>query len=193
MSNISYAFKVDDSETFAHNLGAKMMRGALVCLIIALIALPFKLFKVGNTMSESGTVSRGVCETSDGVLTGVVERTAIGFDEQHRISFTDENAVVQYLDFDTPVSMNFWGFTPDYFEYSEKYFVQFLKENINKPKSEFFIPTLVNDLVEKGEAQVKVLTTESKWFGVTYSADRQGVVDKFAELHATGVYPETLF
>ncbi|MBR1882194.1 MAG: nucleotidyltransferase [Muribaculaceae bacterium] len=150
-------------------------------------------FKVGNTMSESGTVSRGVCETSDGVLTGVVERTAIGFDEQYRISFTDENAVVQYLDFDTPVSMNFWGFTPDYFEYSEKYFVQFLKENINKPKSEFFIPTLVNDLVEKGEAQVKVLTTESKWFGVTYSADRQGVVDKFAELHATGVYPETLF
>jgi len=150
-------------------------------------------FKVGNTMSESGTVSRGVCEENDHLLTGVVERTAIGYDENHNISFNDENGVKQVLDFDTPVSMNFWGFTPDYFAYSEEFFVRFLKENINKPKAEFFIPTLVNELVEKGEAQVKVLTTESKWFGVTYSDDRPGVVAKFAELHATGVYPEKLF
>ena len=150
-------------------------------------------FKVGNTMSESGTVSRGVCETINGNLTGVVERTSIGYDENHDITFTDENGVVQKLTFDTPVSMNFWGFTPDYFKYSQDYFVKFLQENIDKPKSEFFIPTLVNELVQSGKSQVKVLTTESKWFGVTYSADRQGVVDKFAELHATGVYPDTLF
>ena len=71
--------------------------------------------------------------------------------------------------------------------------MKFLKENIDKPKAEFFIPTLVNDLVESGKSQVKVLKTESKWFGVTYAADRQGVVDKFAELHATGVYPDKLF
>ena len=94
---------------------------------------------------------------------------------------------------DTPVSMNFWGFTPDYFKYSEEYFVKFLKENIDKPKSEFFIPTLINELVKQGKASVKVLTTESKWFGVTYSQDRQGVVDKFAALHATGVYQEKMF
>ena len=104
-----------------------------------------------------------------------------------------ENGEVQYLAFETPVSMNFWGFTPDYFEHSEQCFVEFLKENINKPKAEFFIPTLVNDLVNNGTARVKVLTTESKWFGVTYAADRQGVVDKFAELHATGVYPDKMF
>ena len=150
-------------------------------------------FKVGNTMSESGTVSRGVCETVDGNLTGVVERTAIGYDENHDVVFTDENGTVQHLDFDTPVSMNFWGFTPDYFAHSEAFFVEFLKENLNKPKAEFFIPTLVNELVLKGQAECRVLTTESKWFGVTYSADRPGVVEKFAQLHATGVYPDKMF
>ena len=150
-------------------------------------------FKVGNTMSESGTVARGVCETSDGLLTGVVERTSIGFDADHNIAFTDENGDVQHLDFDTPVSMNFWGFTPDYFVHSERCFIDFLKENIDKPKAEFFIPTVVNEMVTAGTAQVKVLKTESKWFGVTYAADRQGVVDKFAELHAAGVYPEKMF
>ena len=150
-------------------------------------------FKVNNTMSESGTVARGVCETRDDLLTGVVERTSIGFDADHNIAFTDENGDVQHLAFDTPVSMNFWGFTPDYFVHSERCFVDFLKENIDKPKSEFFIPTVVNEMVTEGTAQVKVLTTESKWFGVTYAADRQGVVDKFAELHATGVYPDKMF
>ena len=150
-------------------------------------------FKVGNTLSESGTVSRGVCEKEGDYLTGVVERTSIGYNAEHKISFTDENGVEQVIAPDTPVSMNFWGFTPDYFKYSEEYFVKFLKENIDKPKSEFFIPTLINELVKQGKASVKVLTTESKWFGVTYSQDRQGVVDKFAELHATGVYPEKMF
>ncbi len=150
-------------------------------------------FKVGNTMSESGTVARGVCQERDGLLTGVVERTSIGYDEQHNIAFTDDDGSKQLLDFDTPVSMNFWGFTPDYFEHSERRFVEFLRENIDKPKAEFFIPTLVNELVAGGTAQVKVLSTDSKWFGVTYSADRQGVVDKFAQLHEQGVYPERLF
>ena len=150
-------------------------------------------FKVGNTMSESGTVSRGVCVTEDGYLTGVVERTAIGYDDQHRIVFTDENGTVCQLDPATPVSMNFWGFTPDYFEHSERFFKLFLKENLMKPKSEFFIPTLVNELVDNRQASVHVLTTESRWFGVTYSEDRPGVVEKFAQLHATGVYPENLF
>lgn len=150
-------------------------------------------FRVGNTMSESGSVARGVCENKDGFLTTVVERTAIAYNEKHEISFTDENGVEQILDPNTPVSMNLWGFTPDYFEFSEKYFVDFLNENISKPKAEFFIPLVVNELVTKGDATVKVLDTDSKWFGVTYAADRQGVVDKFAELHANGEYPEKMF
>lgn len=150
-------------------------------------------FKVGNTMSESGTVARGVCETENGNLTSIVERTNIGYDSDHKIFFEDENGKKQYLDPSTPVSMNFWGFTPEYFAHSKKAFVEFLKENINKPKSEFFIPTVINKLVKTQEATVKVLATDSKWFGVTYAADRQGVVDKFAELHKTGVYPEKMF
>lgn len=150
-------------------------------------------FRVGNTMSESGSVARGVCQTTDGYLTTVVERTAIEYNDKHEITFVDENGVTQTLEPNTPVSMNLWGFTPDYFEFSEGYFVDFLKENIDKPKAEFFIPLVVNELITKDIAKVKVLDTESKWFGVTYAADRQGVVDKLADLHAKGEYPEKMF
>ena len=89
--------------------------------------------------------------------------------------------------------MNFWGFTPDYFQHSEDFFVRFLKDNIDKPKAEFFIPSLVNELVENKTAQVKVLKTSSKWFGVTYAEDRPAVVEKFAQLHRDGIYPEKMF
>ncbi len=150
-------------------------------------------FKVGNTMSESGSVSRGVCETVDGYLSGIVERTSIAYDENHNIFFDDEQGHNVQLDPDTPVSMNFWGFTPDYFDYSEQAFVEFLKAHIDEPKSEFFIPTVVNRLISEKKARVKVLKTDSKWFGVTYSADRQGVVDKFAALHDSGFYPDNMF
>lgn len=150
-------------------------------------------FRVGNTMSESGSVARGVCQTTDGYLTTVVERTAIEYNDKHEITFVDENGVTQTLEPNTPVSMNLWGFTPDYFKFSEGYFVDFLKENIDKPKAEFFIPLVVNELITKNIAKVKVLDTESKWFGVTYAADRQGVVDKLADLHAKGEYPKKMF
>lgn len=151
-------------------------------------------FRVGNTMTENGSVARGVCSTSaDGNLTGVVERTAISYDKDHNIVFTDENGVEQTLDPMTPVSMNLWGFTPDYFDYSEREFVKFLDKDLNTPKAEYFIPLAVDTLIHSGEATVKVLDTDSKWFGVTYAADRQGVVDKFAELEAEGVYPKKMF
>ncbi|MBO5269050.1 MAG: nucleotidyltransferase [Muribaculaceae bacterium] len=150
-------------------------------------------FRVANTMTENGSVSRGVCSTSDGYLTDVVERTSIAFDHEHRIAFTDENGVVQYLDPDTPVSMNMWGFTPDYFEYSDREFRKFL-DNLKDPlKGEYYIPTAVDTLVRSGEATVKVLDTTSKWVGVTYAEDRQGVVDSLAAMHADGTYPEQMF
>lgn len=150
-------------------------------------------FRVGNTMTENGSVARGVCSTEDGKLTGVVERTAISYNDKGEITFTDENGDVQVLDPMTPVSMNLWGFTPDYFDYSEREFKKFLDKDINTPKSEFFIPLAIDTLIHSGEAAVKVLDTDSKWFGVTYAADRPGVVAKFAELHANGEYPEKLF
>lgn len=150
-------------------------------------------YRVGNTLSESGSVARGVCETNaEGFLTGVVERTAIERIDGD-IQFTDENGKQVVLQENVPVSMNMWGFTPDYFEHSEEYFKKFLKENIDKPKCEFFIPLLVNDLITKKIATVKVLDTTAKWFGVTYAADRQGVVDKIQALVDAGEYPSKLF
>lgn len=150
-------------------------------------------FRVGNTMTENGSVARGVCQTKEGLLTSVVERTAISYDNNHNIVFTDENGEIQTLEPNTPVSMNLWGFTPDYFDYSEREFKKFLDRDISTPKAEFFIPLCIDTLINSKEATVKVLDTDSKWFGVTYSADRPGVVEKFAELHREGVYPTPLF
>lgn len=150
-------------------------------------------YRIGNTLSESGSVARGVCETNaEGYLTGVVERTAI---ERLNgdIQFTDENGKTVVLEDNTPVSMNMWGFTPDYFTYSEEFFSDFLKKNMQNLKSEYFIPLMVNELITTGVARVKVLDTTSKWFGVTYAADRQGVVDKIQALVDAGEYPEKLF
>lgn len=151
-------------------------------------------FRVGNTMTENGSVARGVCTTSDeGLLTSVVERTAISYDKEGNIVFTDENGEVQTLDPKVPVSMNLWGFTPDYFDYSEREFKKFLDKDIKTPKAEFFIPLCIDALIKNGEATVKVLDTDSRWFGVTYAADRPGVVEKFASLAADGTYPSPLF
>ena len=151
-------------------------------------------YRVGNTLSESGTVSRGICETNEeGLLTSVVERTQIGWNADHKVYYVDENGADQVISENTPVSMNMWGFTPEYFDYSEEYFINFAKANEGNLKAEFYIPLLVNDLVNSGTAKLKVLDTPAKWFGVTYAADRQGVVDKIAALVAAGDYPEKLF
>ena len=151
-------------------------------------------YRVGNTLSESGTVSRGICETNEeGLLTSVVERTQSGWNADHKVYYVDENGADQVISENTPVSMNMWGFTPEYFDYSEEYFINFAKANEGNLKAEFYIPLLVNDLVNSGTAKLKVLDTPAKWFGVTYAADRQGVVDKIAALVAAGEYPEKLF
>lgn len=150
-------------------------------------------YRVGNTLSESGSVARGVCETNEeNFLTGVVERTAIERIDGE-IQFIDENGQKVIIGENTPVSMNMWGFTPDYFKHSEKSFIKFLTENKGNLKAEFFIPLTVNELITSGTSTVKVLDTTSKWFGVTYANDRQGVVDKIKELVDAGEYPEKLF
>ena len=150
-------------------------------------------YRVGNTLSEHGTVSRGVCATDKmGYLTDVVERTAIESKDGH-IVFPDENGNKVEIPFDTPVSMNMWGFTPEYFEYTEEAFKEFLKVSGQELKTEFYIPTLVNDLIKAGKATCQVLDTPAKWFGVTYADDRQMVVDKIQALVEAGVYPNKLF
>lgn len=150
-------------------------------------------FRLGNTMSEGGTVARGVCEKKGGFLTSVVERTAIGYNGEGMICFTDENGEERIVPPETPVSMNIWGFTPDYFDFSEQFFKKFLEENIGNLKAEFYIPLLINVLIRSNAARVKVLHTDSKWFGVTYASDREGVVRKLAGLHARGEYPVRMF
>lgn len=151
-------------------------------------------YRVGNTLSESGSVARGVCEVDErGFLTGVVERTAIERNAEGKIAFTDENGVEQTLEENTPVSMNMWGFTPDYFAHSDAQFVDFLKATEGNLKAEFFIPLVVNKLVKEGTATCEVLDTPDQWFGVTYAADRDGVVAKIEALVAKGEYPEKLF
>ena len=150
-------------------------------------------YRVGNTLSESGTVARGICRTdAEGYLTGVVERTDI-VRVNGRITFTGDDGQPTTTEDNTPVSMNMWGFTPDYFRYSEAYFREFLRANIDNPKAEYYIPLMVNKLITEGTATVKVLDTTAKWFGVTYAADRQGVVEKIRALVAAGEYPEKLF
>lgn len=150
-------------------------------------------FSIGNTLSESGTVSRGICQTdADNNLVSIVERTKIQRMDG-RVKFLDENEKWVTIDDSTPVSMNFWGFTPDYFKYSNDYFIGFLQENMDNLKSEFFIPLLVDYLVKHSKASVKVLETNSVWFGVTYPQDRQSVVDKIQNLIELGEYPQKLF
>ena len=145
-------------------------------------------FRVGNTLSESGTVSRGICGTNaDHLLTSVVERTKIQRIDGE-VKYIDDNGEWTATPDTTPVSMNFWGFTPDYFAYSKEFFKAFLSDpkNMENLKSEFFIPLMVDKLINDGTATVEVLDTTSKWFGVTYPEDRQSVVDKIQALVDAG-------
>ena len=150
-------------------------------------------YRVGNTLSESGAVARGVCETDEkSNLTGIVERTQIKRIDGV-VKFKDENDEWISIPDNKPVSMNMFGFTPDYFEYSDQFFVDFLKKNEEELKAEFFIPTLVNDLIVDGKIEMRVLDTTAQWFGVTYIEDRPVVVSKLKELVDKGEYPSPLF
>lgn len=155
-------------------------------------------FRVANTLSENGTVSRGICSKDEnGCLTTCVERTKIARVDGSVAYRADNKEDGEWINVDdnTPVSMNMWGFTPDYFEYSEAYFKEFLSDpkNIENLKSEFFIPLMVNKLITEGTATCKVLDTTSKWFGVTYAEDRPDTVARIQSLVDAGEYPAKLF
>ena len=149
-------------------------------------------FQVENTLSENGGVSRGLCEVSqEGNLTGVVECHGIERKDGKLIHVVDGEE--KPFPEKAAVSMNMWGFTPDYFDYSLESFLKFLEKNHDELKAEFYIPTTVNELIKDGKIQLKVLTTPSKWFGVTYAADRPATVAQFKSLMDKGVYPPKLF
>jgi len=147
-------------------------------------------YHIGNTVTEEGTVSRGVCKHTDGMLTDIVERTKIGT-KDGKIYYT-EDGVDTELAPDTLVSMNLWGLTPSYLEECRDRFPHFLDENLakNPEKCEFFLPTVVSELIGEGKADVRVLDNADKWYGVTYKEDKPTVVAAFRRFIEEGVYPE---
>jgi len=150
-------------------------------------------YQVGNTMSENGTVSRGVCLADEqSFLASVTERTNIQY-THGGIAYTDSDNEFVFLKPETLVSMNFWGFTPEYFRQTEPMFVDFIKENNDSLKAEFYIPSAVDSLVSSKKAKVKVLKSNAKWFGVTYKEDKPLVIEKLAQLIKSGVYPAHLW
>lgn len=141
-------------------------------------------FRLVNTLTENGYVSRGVCEIEKGELKSVTERTKI-MDCKYT---EDDGESWTALPPDTVVSMNLWGFMPDLFGYSEKGFKEFLNNNINTPKSEYYLPSVVSGLIASGEKKVKVLIAEDKWYGVTYKEDKQMVCDAINKMAEDGLY-----
>ena len=150
-------------------------------------------YELSKTLSENGTVSRGVCSVDgEGNLRGMVERTQIERMADGRILFHDEGADEELAE-DASVSMNLFGFTPDYFTHSEAFFKEFLKERGSELKSECYMPMMVNKLIKEGTATLRVLRSSAQWFGVTYQADREPLRQRLAAMQADGTYPAKLW
>ena len=153
-------------------------------------------YRLGNTVTEHGSVARGVCQVSgEGFLQDVVERTCIEKDGADARFSTDGGQSWQTISGDTTVSMNFWGFQSSFMEEARERFPHFLDRILaeNPEKGEFFLPLLVSDMLERGRATVQVLTSGDKWFGVTYREDKPSVVQALREKTEQGLYPENLW
>ncbi|MCM1178459.1 MAG: sugar phosphate nucleotidyltransferase [Bacteroidales bacterium] len=151
-------------------------------------------FELDNTLSESGGVSRGICTADEkGQLTHVEEHHNIAMAEDGKVYGDNSRGEKVSLEGKALCSMNMWGFTPDYFEKSEAIFDKFLEKNINELKAEFYIPFAIDCMIKDGSAQTELLSTPSRWFGVTFKEDRPGVVAKFQEFADQGVYPSPLY
>ena len=149
-------------------------------------------FVLRNTLSEFGTVARGVCQAGpEGYLQSVTEITKIER-EGDGAKYTDPTGAVQHLSGDEPVSMNMWGFTPGLFGHLQRQFIDFLERNGNEEKAEFYIPLAVNDLIRSQKERCKVLRTTDSWLGVTYREDRPRVAEGIRALIARGDYPSRL-
>jgi len=150
-------------------------------------------FNISNTLSESGSVSRGLCTMdSNGYLASVEEHHNIAR-EGDKIFGTNPNGERVSISQTNLVSMNMWGFTPDLFKEGSRLFEDFLKKNMDELKSEFYIPYVVNMILESGKGRCVVLSTPDQWFGVTYKEDRDTVIMKIGELVRNGIYPSPLF
>jgi dTDP-glucose pyrophosphorylase len=152
-------------------------------------------YMLKNTLTENGSVSRGVCLDKDGNLTSITEHTKIERLSDGRLINTDENGKIEELDENLHVSMNCWGFTPEFFGTLEKGLKDFFEINKGEKlnKAEYYLLTAVQDEIDAGTATVKLLETDAKWFGVTYKEDRPKVVEAIRRLIDEGKYPENLW
>ena len=149
-------------------------------------------YELSKALSENGTVSRGVCQVdANGNLVSIAERLKI-YPEGNTIVY-EENDIKTELASDTPVSMNFWGFYPNVFDYIQTLFQKFLKENADKPKAEFFIPIIGDAYIKEKVGEIKVIPTSAQWFGVTYREDAPAVKESIQSLVKSGEYPEKLW
>jgi choline kinase len=149
-------------------------------------------YQLSKTLSENGTVSRGVCEVDDkGNLIGIAERVKI-YPEGDTIVYEENDSKIT-LPATTSVSMNFWCFPESSFVYIQELFQKFLQENGDKPKSEFFIPIVGDAFIKDKKGIIQVIQTSAKWFGVTYKEDAPGVIQSINALIAAGVYPNNLW
>ncbi|MEM6885685.1 MAG: sugar phosphate nucleotidyltransferase [Verrucomicrobiota bacterium] len=149
-------------------------------------------YRLRNTVSPNGYVSRGLCETKDDYLSSIVEHTHIESNEAGVIHSIDGEHTTE-LSGAEMCSMNFWGFSPSFFETLEQKFITFLEQHGNEQKSEWYIPSVVDEMITSGQTRVKVLRCDSQWFGVTYAEDKPLVVAKLQEMHESGAYPHKLW
>ena len=151
-------------------------------------------YQLGNTVTEHGSVARGVCVTENGLLVDIAERTRIE-KRENGIAYTEDGENWHVLPPETPVSMNLWGYTPSFLEEIEKRMQAFLDKALakNPNKGEFYLPLLVSDLLQENKATVHVLRSPDKWYGVTYAADRPQVVAAIAKMTKEGKYPDGLW
>ncbi|TFH27619.1 MAG: nucleotidyltransferase [Bacteroidia bacterium] len=150
-------------------------------------------FELQKTVSEHGSVARGVCQVDkQGYLEGMVERTKV-FLQDGSIVYEEENGAIHPLDPMSAVSMNLFGFTPDFFPHIEDNFKRFLRENFENPKAELYIPYVVDKLINAGLSKMSVLHTPESWFGVTYQEDKPKVLAAIRKLVDDGTYPESLW
>ena len=149
-------------------------------------------YKLSNTLSDHGSVNRGICQTADGLLKGVEEVVEIARKEADEIEGRSLDGSACLVDEDAIVSMNLWGFPVSFLAELENHFISFLKERGSEMKSECYIPTVVDDLINEGVADCHVLETSSSWFGVTYPDDKPHVVLSIQQLIDSGEYPSPL-
>ncbi len=190
---IAEPFAVVNADDFYGRDGLQAMAQQLMRMSLGDNEWTMVAYELSNTLSENGTVSRGVCTVDEnGMLCSMVERTKIE-KQGDKIVYLEEDMTTPLAD-NTPVSMNLFGFTPDFFTHSEAMFKEFLDTSLKvNPNAEFYIPYVVSNLIASGEVQVRVVRTASEWFGVTYLEDRPDTMHRVSVLTSQGIYPSPLW